>query len=277
LHNHRWYDCFRSSSSWLEAVGGDLEAYTPDIIVAYVSAISSLASYLDEQGRECKSVRRAIVVGAEKLHSHQRSLIEKVFGVPVYERYGSRDVGQIAVQLNNSDNELTVDWPNIMVQSDTDDRVGSILVTKLHADGFPMLRYRIGDLGHFPAARKVVDPVFRILEVVGRRVDAVLLRNGARVSGLLFPHLMKDYPIREFTIHQAADLSVAITIVPNDRYTEGSEQDLLKTLGATLPTLPLTLTKTSAIKKSPSNKWRPVSSDAIKASESTNVKSMAIT
>ena len=82
---------------------------------------------------------------------HHRQLVEAAFGRPVHERYGSRDVGYIAYQMDPAQShDFDIDWADLLLEPETEGEESSILITKLHADGMPMIRYRIDDVGRFP-------------------------------------------------------------------------------------------------------------------------------
>ena len=55
------------------------------------------------------------------------ALIQSVFGRPIHERYGSRDAGLIAFQVDPDRSlELEVDWANVLIEPDGSDPVSSI-------------------------------------------------------------------------------------------------------------------------------------------------------
>ena len=182
--------------------------------------------------------RRCFVTGAEKLLPHHLRLIEDVFDRPVHERYGSRDVGLMGFQVDAPlRRDFEVDWANILGEPATANTDAPILVTKLHADGMPMLRYRVGDVARFPPESRPGHPTLRLHEVRGRETDRIWLQDGGWVDGLEFPHLMKDYPVREFQIVQRADLSVEVRVVPSTGFTPESEWLILQTVRSNLPGL----------------------------------------
>ena len=145
-----------------------------------------------------------------------------------------------------------------LVEPETADRESSILITKLHADGMPMLRYRVGDLGRFAAGRRPGHPTFTLHEVLGRAVDRIWLPNGSWVTGLQMPHMMKGYPIREFMFLQRADYTVELRVVPATGFGDAARRDILQTVNANLPNLQVTLSVVDRIPRTKANKWRPV-------------------
>jgi len=258
-HNLRWFDCFRQSPEIFEHFHQAFERWRPARINAYASALGYLAEYLQERGYQPTYPTCCFETGAEKLLPHHRETIEKVFGCPVYERYGSRDVGYIAFQMHPLQTlDFEVDWANIFLEPEDDEPESSILITKLHADGMPMLRYRIGDMGRFPEGSVPGSPSFVVHEVTGRDTDRLWLPNGGWISGIQLPHLLKDHPVREFQFLQRPDYSVELSIVPKRSIGEESYGQILNTIASNLPGLPLSIALVEQVPRTKANKWRPV-------------------
>jgi len=271
INNHRWFDCFRLSPDVLARYHEEMETFRPDCIVAYASALAAFAQFLHERKLTPRYPRKCIVTGAEKLFDAQREVAEKVFRKPIYERYGSRDAGMMGFQLDIPlSKDFTVDWPNLMVEPETSDPESPILVTKLHADGMPMIRYRIGDMGSFPAGSRPGHPAFRLHAVVGRTAERVWLPNGSFIHGFQFPHLLKDFPVREFMVIQSEDFSVEVKIIPDPTFSQESRSLILNTISKNLPGIPVTISLVESILRTKANKWRPVLSHVVPRTQSEN-------
>ncbi|HEY1939986.1 MAG TPA: hypothetical protein VGJ33_18810 [Candidatus Angelobacter sp.] len=263
LNNERWFDCFRLGPDVLARYHSEMERYKPDCIVAYASALAAFAEYLNEHKLKPSYPRTCIVTGAEKLYDVQREVAEKVFRKPIHERYGSRDAGMMGFQLDiPHSKDFTVDWPNLLIEPETSDLESSILVTKLHADGMPMIRYRIGDVGLFPGGAKPGHPVFRLRSVVGRTAERIWLPNGSFIHGIQFPHLFKDFPVRDFMVVQDRDFGVEVKIVPSSEFSKECHKSILNTIEKNLPGLRVTIKLSDSIPRTKANKWRPVLSHA---------------
>src|SRR5207249_9066595 len=91
----------------------------PDVIVAYTNPLYALARSLEDQGLKAISPR-SIIVGAEKLHPFQRALIERVFGAPVFETYGSREFMLIGAECDRHEG-LHLTTENLLVEVLDDD------------------------------------------------------------------------------------------------------------------------------------------------------------
>jgi phenylacetate-CoA ligase len=260
--NRRWFDCFRLSPEVFEKYHREFEEWKPACIVAYASAAGHLAEYILERGYKPNYPTRCFVTGAEKLLPAHRTAIVEAFKRPVHERYGSRDVGLMAFQYDPEHTlEFETDWTNILVEPETTDPLSSILITKLHADGMPMLRYRIGDVARFAEGSRPGHPAFVLREIVGREGARLWLRDGRWVMSEELPHLLKDFPVREFMCVQRADYSVQLQIVPRNGFSEENKQRILDTIGVNLPGLELSIAIVEEIQRTAANKWQPVVSE----------------
>ena len=262
VSNIRWFDTLRLSPATLEAYHQELERFKPACIIAYASPLGYLAEHILSRGYKPSYPTRCLITGAEKLWSRHRRSIEEAFGRPVHERYGSRDAGCLGVQLNANSFDFTIDWSWAIVEPELRQEDSPILVTKLHADAMPMIRYRIGDIGRFPAGSKPGHPTFVLSEVLGRVLDRIVMPDGRWISGEQVPHLMKDFPVREFLCWQREDYSVELQIVPQNGFNEDNRRQIEQTLKANLPGLPITIELKDAVVRTKSNKWRPVISEA---------------
>ena len=268
VSNMRWFDCLRLSPEKLDEYHRELERFRPACIIAYASALGHLAEHILARNYKPSYPTRCSITGGEKLWSRHRRQIEEAFGKPVHERYGSRDAGCIGVQLQPASSlEFTVDWSYTFIEPELPQAESPILVTKLQADAMPMIRYRIGDTGRFSADSKPGHPAFVLPDVMGRVVDRISLPDGRWVNGLEMPHMLKDYPVREFLFLQRQDYSVELQLVPQQDFDEDSLNSIQRLLSANLPGLPIQIELKESVVRTKSNKWRPVISEVKTDSE----------
>ena len=260
--NTRWFDSMRLSPAILDEYHREMERFRPACIIAYASALGHLAEHVLANNYKPNYPTRCSITGGEKLWSRHREMIEKAFGRPVHERYGSRDAHCIGVQLRPDQSlEYTVDWANVLVEPQTTEKEAPIIVTKLQADAMPMLRYEIGDVGSFAAGSRPGHPTFVLPDVMGRAVDRILLPNGDWIAGQQLPHLLKDFPVREFLFLQRADHSVQLQLVRQQGFDDQSLRSIRETLAANLPGLQIEIELKESVVRTKSNKWRPVISE----------------
>jgi phenylacetate-CoA ligase len=260
--NQRWFDSLRLSPATLDEYHRELQRFRPACIIAYASALGYLAEHILANNYKPNYPTRCSITGGEKLWSRHRRMIEEAFGRPVHERYGSRDAHCIGVQLRPEESlEYTLDWANVLVEPQTREAESPILVTKLQADAMPMLRYQIGDVGRFREDSRPGHPTFVLPDVRGRVIDRVLLPNGNWIAGQEVPHLLKDFPVREFLFLQRADHSVQLQLVPQQGFDDKSLHSIRDTLTANLPGLQIEIELKESVVRTKSNKWRPVISE----------------
>ena len=262
VSNTRWFDSLRLSAETLDKYHEELERFRPACIIAYANALGQLAEHVLNRNYKPNYPTRCLVSGGEKLWSRHRRLIEEAFGRPVHERYGSRDAGCLGVQLDPAQTlDYTIDWAYTLVEPELPQSESPILITKLQADGMPMIRYRIGDVGRFAEGSKPGHPTFVLPEVTGRDLDRIWLPDGGWVVGIEIPHLLKDFPVREFLFLQRRDYSVDLQIVPQNGFDENCRRSIQDTLSANLPGLQIKIELKESVVRTKSNKWRPVISE----------------
>lgn len=264
LANREWFEAFRLSRERLLAYHHRLRELRPACIVAYATALADLAAVVAELADgPLEYPRCCFVTGGEKLHGPQRALIERVFQKPVYERYGSRDVGNMAYQIApDAAVGLEVDWALVHLEPMTADPVAPIVVTKLHGDAMPLIRYAVDDVAEFPSGARPGHPVFTLRSVLGRALDRILLPGGGWVHGAEFPHLLKDFPLLDYQVYQAPDRTVEVRLVPGREFSPIHRQVIERTLRVNLSGVDLRVTEVESIPRAAANKWRPVVSEA---------------
>jgi Coenzyme F390 synthetase len=268
--NTYWFDSMRLSPHLLESYHQMFQRWRPSCIIAYASALGYLAEHVLSRNHQPNYPTRCFITGAEKLWSRHRQLIEKAFHRPVHEIYGARDAPYIAMQLEPTRTlDFTVDWTSSFVEPETQVGESAILITKLQADAMPMIRYRIGDLARFPSGSEPGHPAFTIEEILGRTTDRLWLPDGRWISGIQIPHLLKDFPVREFLLLQRQDYSIELQLVPQKNFDEDCRLSISETLKANLPGLPTSIRLTDSISRNTANKWRPVICEVAQLSEST--------
>jgi phenylacetate-coenzyme A ligase PaaK-like adenylate-forming protein len=167
-----------------------------------------------------------VVTTAGKLHPNYRTMIERGFDCPVYERYGTLEIGLIAHPCREQGLQH-VAAEVVLVEIVREDgapaepgEFGEVLVTCLRNRTMPLIRYRVGDLGALaddscPCGRGL--PVLKSL--VGRTNEMLLRADG----GVVLPYVMIDElmavagpGLLEFKIVQQRDLTVEILVAQRD-------------------------------------------------------------
>lgn len=263
--NHHYANSYRMSPETMGRYLRELNRVRPDVIIGYAYSLYLFARFIADRGREVARPR-GVIATAEKLLPHQREVIETVFGAPVFERYGCREVMLIAMECE-AHRGLHLTAENLYVELLVGDRparpgeVGEVVLTDLHNYAMPFVRYRNGDLA---VASDRACPCGRglplIEEVHGRTLDVLCTPDGRRISGVFVPMFFKDYPwVSEFQVEQTAIDRIEVRIKPAG----GFRPALLDELGRDLrgrigDGVRIDLQRVDQIPRSASGKHRPV-------------------
>ncbi len=216
-----YFNAFRMTPQQMRAFIAQLNAQPPRLIVAYAQAIYELARFVEAEGiRVAPQV--AIHTSAGTLYPFMREKITSVFRCPVYNRYGSREAGDIACECEAHYGLHVAPWCSYVEVVDDAGRPaprggeGRILVTSLVNYAMPLIRYDIGDRGVLsPEEQCPCGRRGQILErVTGRTVDTFRRRDGTLVDGEYFTHLLyfRDW-VWKFRVIQKDYTSIVFQIV----------------------------------------------------------------
>ena len=227
LKRDRYIYCTPRSDAALMHAVDEVRRFRPQVIVAYASGVAALARFVIEHRlRDWKDI--PVLVGAERLWSHDRVVIEQAFG-PAFETYGCREVMLIGAEcelhegLHTSMETMIVE----VLASDADGTVrparagetGEVAITDLHNLACPMIRYVTGDLAvaHGDGACGCGRGLVRIGPIEGRVTETLRDGRGNAVGGLVFNILfgVLDHVARKFQVVQKLDGSVVMKVVPN--------------------------------------------------------------
>lgn len=198
-------------------VADTLREVRPEYISATPTMLESLSSALDGPMFEI-----AMTIG-ETLYEPVRERLASHFGCRIFDTYGTREIGRIAVECPDTRNYHVHDY-NVIVEILDDHgkpvnpgETGHVVLTSLHNLATPMIRYKLGDLatlgGRCPCGRTMTT----IERLEGREVSRVVLRDGRKrlarhVSKALQdvegfgPFLLrqKDYNVFELVVEEGS-------------------------------------------------------------------------
>jgi phenylacetate-CoA ligase len=196
----------------------------PCLILAYTSSIDELARSIQKHHLSIYSPK-AIMTSAGVLYPEVRARIERVFQAPVFNRYGTREVGDIACNCEKNQGLHII--PNIHYIEILDNQgkeakpgeTGEIVVTLLTNYTMPLIRYKIGDRGIFSEIECSCGRGFPLLKKVEGRIRSMFRnKEGNVVDGGVFIRLFffRDY-IQQYQVVQEAIDYISINLVLIDK------------------------------------------------------------
>ncbi len=226
LKRDLYVDCTPRSDEALTAVVRQVEAFKPQVMVAYAAGAAALAKFVNEHRlRTWKDI--PVLVGAERLWPKDREQVEQAFG-PAFETYGCREVMLMASEceahegmhtsMENLIVEVIVREPGGVIRAAKPGETGEVVITDLHNLACPMIRYVNGDLAvaHADDVCACGRALQRIGPIEGRTAETLRDGHGNAVGGLVFNILfgVMDQVARKFQVVQRVDGSVVMRVVP---------------------------------------------------------------
>ncbi|MGV8141242.1 MAG: phenylacetate--CoA ligase family protein [Candidatus Woesearchaeota archaeon] len=199
----------------------------PVFILSYARSINELAKFILEHKIKIHQPK-SIMTSAGILYPEFRKNIESAFNCPVYDRYGSREVGDIACECDKHEG-LHISMFNHYVEILNKDmkpckegESGDIYITLLTNFTMPLIRYKIGDVGVYTEKKcSCGRGLSMIKNIVGRDLDNFITKTGKIIHGGLFVHFIgvvfNNEGIERFQVIQKSPLNILIKAVVIDK------------------------------------------------------------
>jgi phenylacetate-CoA ligase len=226
MKNDLWLNVFRMTPNEMRSHIEEINAFKPVQILAYAESIYELSRFIERENLQVHSPR-AVMTSAGTLFPHMRKTIERVYKAPVFNRYGCREVGDIASECSLHSG-LHIASPIYYLEVIKPDgtpaapgQAGEIIITSLTNFAMPMIRYRIGDMG---VRSESLCPCGRswplLKEITGRTTDVFVRQDGGIVSPQYLIHLvgveLNSGWIRKYQVIQEAHNRIRTLLVPTE-------------------------------------------------------------
>lgn len=228
ISNSHFINAFRMTREQMRDTILLMNKRKPKLILSYAENLVQLARFSHQENLPIEP-QAAVMSTAATLYPHMRETIETGFGCMVYNRYGSREVGDIASNRRGVNGLWIAPWGNyIEIVDDQGNRVpdgveGNILVTSLTNYAMPLIRYQIGDRGILApqsANPGIHEQVFQ--DLTGRSSDVLWTKNGNFVHGGYLVGLLyhANWVAQIQVVQKALDHVVYRLVKANDAYTQ---------------------------------------------------------
>ena len=242
LVNQLVLNAFEMSPRQMDAYVEAIHVFRPKCVYGYASSVALLAAHAESKGRSLNTPgMRVVCTTGEPLYPHQRELIGRVFGVPVANEFGSRDIGFTAHEAPSG--QMLLMSESILLEVLREDGVaaapgetGEAVITGLCSEAQPFIRYRTGDM------LKLADTYCKdgrglhaIEAVVGRQTDLIVAADGRVMHALAVIYVLRAIPgIAQFKLIQHTADKVEVLVVPDERWNDAARHAVVDGLRARL-------------------------------------------
>jgi len=242
LYNRVEVNAFRMSEADMRAAIETLNRERPTWVEAYAEAMDMLARYARANNLPVHPPR-GVLTSAGRLEPEMREAIEEAFSCKVFDRYGAREVGDMACSCDRQEGLHLSVWNSYVevlgrnMEPVGPGEVGTVYVTVLTNFSMPLVRYEIGDMA-VPSERSrcACGRSTPLLDrVVGRTSGVFKTRDGRLVTGAFFTHLFRNSSARQYQLIQRDYDRIEVLVVPGARTQrsefEQMERDIKKAMG----------------------------------------------
>lgn len=186
----------------LSVMAKEVAAWTPTFLDVDPVHGAWFALHCERHGLRFPSLR-FILTSYEYTSVVHRAIMERVFGVPVINLYGSSETGHLLVEHGSA---MLASPETAMLESTSADGLGELLVTTLTNPYLPLLRYEIGDF---------VESSPDGYRVHGRKRDALRGADGRILTTRMIDQAFAGIGgIAHYQLRQKADGSAHLFLLP---------------------------------------------------------------
>ncbi|OOC48928.1 MULTISPECIES: phenylacetate--CoA ligase family protein [Thioalkalivibrio] len=235
MKNRTLLNAYCMDPATMDAHLEQLRAAPPAQLQVYAESGHELARHALRRGIRIQGIG-SVLSSAGTLFPDMRDTIEEAFSAPVFNRYGSREVGDMACECERHRGLHVNPLTQFLEILDDEGRPappgtpGRVVVTSLTNHSMPLLRYAIGDLASWSRETCDCGREWPLLEGVwGRVTDHLRGANGAVVFGgwlrqLLYP---EDW-IGQYQWVQHAEDHLRLRLIPADNRSDSEREQSLR-------------------------------------------------
>jgi phenylacetate-CoA ligase len=201
----------------------------PGYFIGYPSAMTMLASYMQQQSLEIQGVKAVFLFG-ETIYDWQREFLESFFHCRIHGQYGHREQCVLSGTCERADTyHIFPDYGYVELIDRNgnpvtkEGEIGEIVATGFHTGIFPFIRYKTGDIAVYTAqpcecARQV--PLLKSVE--GRVQDFMVSSTGRLVPlmGVLQLISRSSSHMKEYQLFQDREGELVIHIVKKEGFSD---------------------------------------------------------
>ena len=210
-----------------------LVTHKPKVLLSYPSPLRVLALYLAAHPERYFQLE-SIVTTSETLFDEDRELFEDVFRCSIFNRYGSREFGNVAHECAHHQG-LHILTEHVYLECLRNNEPappgekGELIITSLTNNGLPFIRYRVGDYGELSNELCGCGRGFPLLASVdGRVFDVIVAPNGRYITGTFWTRLFRKTVkgIQQFQLVQENVDTLTAKLVTDSAFQKSSLSNL---------------------------------------------------
>ena len=248
----------------VERFAREWQRVRPTLLFGHSHSLYLLARILADLGIE--AIRpKGVISTSMMLLAPERNIMENVFGVRVFDRYGCEEVDLIGCECDRHTG-MHINIDQLVVEFVREDgspanagETAYVVVTDLLNHAMPLIRYRIEDLAERLDERCACGRGLPLMSrVAGRVADFLVRHDGARVAGVsLIENSLTRFPgIEQMQLVQEELGRILVRVVPASDYAEATRQALLDYFATTFPGARIELELVERIAREPNGKYR---------------------
>jgi phenylacetate-CoA ligase len=213
----------------LERIAAETSEWQPRFLDVDPVYGAVFARYCEARGLRLPSLE-FILCSYEFVSVCHRRALERVFGVPVFDLYGSTETGHLLIETEQGQFRPSLETAFLEVIEPDAGGVGELVVTTLTNPFMPLVRYRIGDL-----VQKLQLPYATRYILHGRARDSFRTASGRRITTRQIDQCFTHTPgILHYQLVQKGPAEFVLRYAPDGA---GPGSDELAGLGAQLEAL----------------------------------------
>ena len=229
------FNPYRTDEKYMAEFVTKLQKFKPKIIKCFPNSLYIFAQFLKRNGID-NIKAEAVSSTGDTLFGYQRELFEEVFKCPVFEKYGTFEVGVAACECTEHNgmhmflDGVYFEFLNEQNLPAREGELASMVVTDLFNYGMPLIRYKIGDIAVISDQNCSCGSSLPLIKkLYGRDRDILIDENGIPRPGYLFVEIFnKNHIPGQFQVIQESHSDILIKAIKKDDFSEYHENLILK-------------------------------------------------
>jgi len=229
----------KPDEAYLDSIYKRIKAYSPYLLEGNSYFWYVFSKHLLERGESLPSVK-GVEIDEVCLASGQRKIIAQCFNCPVYDCYGSHELGVVAHGCPAQEGNHILSLSHCVEildersgQAALPGATGSVIITDISNRAMPLIRYETGDLASMPANPCSCGSSYPLMSsVAGRTINSVAFADRLFTEEFFLDRILCFDGVAAFQVDKSAPGVLAVSLIakaPGLR--ETIEEDLKKATG----------------------------------------------